>query len=108
MGGLTPELQVLAAIVVAAIIWKTVQYLRKGAEPGHCTIWSSALRYGVGAPGRSDETQEALMSRALWAALGEAVDACEAANDEYAHARRRRHARRWRRRRTSTRSVCIP
>ena len=26
------------------------------------------------------------MSRALWEALGEAVDACEAANDEYAHA----------------------
>ena len=26
------------------------------------------------------------MARALWKALGEAVDACEAANDEYAHA----------------------
>ena len=30
MSDLSPALQVFAAIVLAAIAWKTVQYLRKG------------------------------------------------------------------------------
>lgn len=59
MSDLPPALQAPAATVLAATVWKTVQYLRKSRWPC-ANIWSPALRHGVGAPGcRPGRTRKA-------------------------------------------------